>query len=146
MTKPDSIGDTEEFLPAGYGWSEYSPEQLRVPTISCAPTPRVCRAVEERFGGLRIEVEGDAPATVVLRRFFFPAWRLDPALPIVATDPLRLVSFTAPAGRHTYRLQRVAVPEEKAGWTISGLSFVLLLAWAAAAWRGKACMTPHHPP
>ncbi|HTB36389.1 MAG TPA: hypothetical protein VK777_04880, partial [Reyranella sp.] len=95
MTEPDSVGDTEEFLPAGYGRNEYLPEQLRVPTISCTPTPRVCRAVEEPFGGLRIEVEGDAPATVVLRRFFFPAWRLDPAQPIGAADPLRLVSFTA---------------------------------------------------
>jgi hypothetical protein len=136
MTEPDSFGDTEEFLPAGYGRSEYSPEQLRVPTISCAPTPRICRAVEERFGGLRIEVEGDAPATVVLRRFFFPVWRLDPALPIGAADPLKLVSFTAPAGRHVWRLERRSLPAEQWGWAISGLSLVLLLAWAAAAGRG----------
>jgi hypothetical protein len=135
MTEPDSFGDTEEFLPAGYGRSEYSLEQLRVPTISCAPTPRVCRAVEERFGGLRIEVEGDAPATVVLRRFFFPAWRLDPALPIGAADPLKLVSFTAPAGSHVWRLERRSLPAEQWGWAISGLSLALLLAWAAAVWR-----------
>jgi hypothetical protein len=52
-------------------------------------------------------------------------------LPVVATDSLRLVSFTAPAGRHTYLLQRMAVPEEKAGWAISGLSLALLLTWLA---------------
>jgi hypothetical protein len=89
-----------------------------------------------RFGALRIEVKSDAPVTVVLRRFFFPGWRVDPALPVVPTKPLRLVSFTAPAGRHTYSLQRVAVREEKAGWALSGLSLALLLAWVAAAWRG----------
>jgi hypothetical protein len=127
MTEPDSFGDTEEFLPAGYGWSAYSPEQLRVPTISCAPTPRVCRAVEERFGGLRIEVEGDAPATVVLRRFFFPAWQLDPARPIGAANPLKLVSFTAPAGSHVWRLEWRSLPAEQWGWAISGLSLILLL-------------------
>jgi hypothetical protein len=135
MTEPDSIGDTEEFLPAGYGWSEYSPEQLRVPTISCAPTPRVCRAVEERFGGLRIEVEGDAPATVVLRRFFFPAWRLDPPRPIGAADPLRLVSFTAPAGRHVWRLEQQSLAAERWGWAISGASLILLLGATALAVR-----------
>jgi hypothetical protein len=136
MTQPDSVGDTEEFLPAGYGWSEYAPEQLRVPIISCAPTPRVCRAVEEGFGGLRIEVEGDAPATVVLRRFFFPAWRLDPAQPIGAADPLRLVSFTAPTGSHVYHLRRASLPEERIGWMVSALSASFLLAWTAVAWLG----------
>lgn len=137
MTEPDSVGDTEEFLPAGYGRNEYLPEQLRVPTISCTPTPRVCRAVEEPFGGLRIEVEGDAPATVVLRRFFFPAWRLDPAQPIGAADPLRLVSFTAPAGRHVWRLERQSLAVEGWGWAISGASLILLL--------GATALAVHHP-
>lgn len=142
MTEPDSIGDTEEFLPAGYGWSKYSPEQLRVPTISCAPTPRVCRAVEERFGGLQIEVESDAPTEVALRRFFFPAWRLDNGLPLTPTEPLRLVSFIAPAGRTSVALRRVVLPVEQWAWAISGLSLVLILAlfvqpiWATAARRG----------
>ena len=135
MTVPDSVGDTEEFLPAGYGRNEYAPEELRVPTISCTPTPRVCRAVEEPFGGLRIEVDGDAPATVVLRRFFFPAWRLDPAQPIGAADPLRLVSFTAPAGRHVWRLERQSLAAEGWGWAISGASLILLLGATALAVR-----------
>ena len=143
LAKPDVPQDLNQFLPAGYpqkpgaGYADLSLQPLEdVPTISCTPTARVCRAEQGRFGELRIEVEGDGPTTVVLRRFFFPAWRLDPALAIVATDPLRLVSFVAPAGRQTYRLQRAALYEEKVGWAISGLSLVLLLAWAVAVRRG----------
>ena len=107
-----------------------------VPTIACVPQPRLCRTTDQRFGELGIEIDADVPTVVVLRRFFFPFWRLDPPLPLVATDPLRLISFTAPAGRHVYRLQHAAVGAEKIGWAISGLSLVLLLAWAAAAKRG----------
>jgi hypothetical protein len=107
-----------------------------VPPIACTPASRICRITREPFGGLSAEIDGDAPTTVVLRRFYYPFWRLDPALPIAATDPLRLVTFIAPAGRHAYRLQRAMVPVEKTGWAISGLSLALLLAWAAAAWRG----------
>ena len=42
-----------------------------------------------------------------------------------------------PSGRHTFRLQRAAPSEERIGRTISGVSLVLLLAWAAVAWRGR---------
>ncbi|MFI5000491.1 MAG: hypothetical protein ACHQK9_11490 [Reyranellales bacterium] len=143
LVQPDVPADLKQFLPAGYpqkpngGYAELSLEPLAsVPMIACAPEPRICRATGERFGELRIEVDADVPTVVVLRRFFFPFWRLDPALPVAAIDPLRLVSFAAPPGRHSYRLSRRAVAEEKAGWAISGLSLALMLAWAAAAWRG----------
>ena len=129
MSEPDSIGDTEEFLPAGYGWSEYSPEQLRVrDNFLGAPTPRVCRAEDRRFGGMQIEVESDAPTEVALRRFFFPAWRLDNGLPLTPTEPLQLVSFIAPAGRTSVALRRVVLPVEQWAWAISGLSPALILA------------------
>ena len=135
--------DVKEYLPAGYpqkpqaDYYDLNLEPIKaVPLIACVPAPRLCRADHERFGSLRIEVEGDVPATITLRRFFFPAWRLDPAVPLAASDSLRLISFTAPAGRHLYRLQRVALLEEKIGWAISGLSLVLILAWAADVRRG----------
>ena len=84
---------------------------------------------------MRMEIESDVPTTVVLRRFFFPAWRLEPVLPLQPTQELRLVSFVTPPGRHTFRLQRVALPEEQWGWVLSGLSLVLLLLWSVAEWR-----------
>ena len=143
LAASDLPADLKQFLPAGYpqhpngGYAELSLEPLEgVPLIACAPIPRVCRTTPEPFGGLRVEIDANAPTAVVLRRFFFPFWRLDPALLLAATDPLRLVSFTVPPGRHIFHLQRATVLEEKVGWAISGLSLALLLAWAAVAWRG----------
>ena len=65
---------------------------------------------------------------MALRRFFFPAWRLDAGLPLAASEPLRLVSFTAPAGETVTRLDRGALPIERWGRAISGVSLLLLLA------------------
>jgi len=79
--------------------------------------------------------QADVPTTVVLHRFFFPAWRLEPALSIAANEPFKLVSFTAPLGRHAWHLARTTLPEEKVGWATSGASLLLLLGWAAAARR-----------
>jgi hypothetical protein len=137
--------DVKEYLPAGYpqrdntDYYDLGLEPAKdVPTIDCRPAPRLCVASAGRFGSLRIELESDAPTTVVLRRFFFPGWRLDPAVPLAASEPLRLVSFVAPAGAHVYRLSRSALAEEKIGWWISGASLVLLLTWAAMEWRGTS--------
>ncbi|MGC5254569.1 hypothetical protein, partial [Escherichia coli] len=73
-----------------------------VPTIACMPKPTLCSAQAEQFGDLGIEIDTDAPTTVTLRRFYFPAWRLEPMLPLHAVGPLRLVAFVAPPGRHVW--------------------------------------------
>jgi hypothetical protein len=132
--------DVKEYLPAGYpqrpntSFDDLGLEPLEdMPPITCTPLPSVCRADKERFGAMRIEIDSEAATTVVARRFFFPAWRLDPALPIAPTGPLRLVSFAAAPGRQTYRLEREALPEEEVGWAVSGLSLFLLLGWSG--WR-----------
>jgi hypothetical protein len=134
--------DVKEYLPAGYpqrsntAFNDLGLEPLKeLPPITCTPLPRLCRADQERFGAMRIEVESDEPIKVVVRRFFFPAWRVDPTLPIAASEPLRLVSFVTTPGRHTYRLQRAALPQEEAGWGISGLSLLLLLASLSRPFR-----------
>lgn len=137
--------DAREYLPAGFpqrpdaAYDELALEPLRaVPIVSCGPPVSVCRAEEGRSGAMRIEVESAAPATVILRRFHFPGWRIDgSAAVVVPTDPLRLVSFVAPAGRHTLHLQRGALSEERRGWAVSALSLVLLLVWTALEWRIK---------
>jgi hypothetical protein len=132
--------DLKQFEPAGFpqdpkgGYADLGLEPLKgVPDIVCRPEPRTCRVAATMYDELQIDVDADTPTEVVLRRFYYPLWRLDPPLPAVATDPLQLVAFTAPAGRHTFRLQRAAPPEERIGRVISGLSLVLLLAWAALA-------------
>jgi len=134
--------DAKEYLPTGYpqkpggNYAELSLDPLQgVPVIACTPQPRRCQASPEPFGALRVEVESDTPVDVVVRRFAYPFWRLDPPLPIVASDPLKLVSFTVPAGRHSYHLQAGAVAAEKLGWAISGLSLALLVGWVMATRR-----------
>jgi hypothetical protein len=135
-----SRGHLKQFLPAGYpqkpdgGYAELSLGPVEgLPTIACAPAPRTCRADKQRFGALRIEVDAEQPTAVVVRRFAYPFWRLAPPLPVGATEPLQLVAFTAPAGRGTYLLERIAVPQERVGMVISSLSLVLLLGWAISA-------------
>jgi len=134
--------DAKEYLPAGYPHARFISDLGLEPLagvllIACSPAPQHCQAEQGPFGSLSLQVEGGAPTTVVLRRFVFPGWRLDPALPIVASEPLRLVSFVVPAGRHAYRLQRESLPQEKVGWAISGASLALLLAWALLDRRSR---------
>jgi hypothetical protein len=128
--------DVKEFLPARYpqkpgGYAELSLGPVEnLPTIACVPTPRLCRVIDGPFGELAVEIDAQEPTVVTLRRFAYPYWRLDPALPLAATEPLQLVSFTAPVGRHSYRLHHEAVPAERLGWALTAGSLVLLLAWA----------------
>ena len=126
--------DVKEYQPAGYAFagSRYADlglEQLKdTPVISCVPAARVCRADNEPFGTLRLAVTADQPTTVTLRRFFFPAWRLEAGLSLAASAPLRLVFFTVPAGETVTRLDRGTLPIERWGQAISGTSLLLLLA------------------
>ena len=125
--------DVKEYQPAGYKlagsrYADLGLEQLKdTPAISCTPAAATCRAESKPFGGLRIAVTADQPTSVTLRRFFFPAWRLDAGLPLAASEPLRLVSFTAPAGETVTRLDRGVTPIERWGLALSGVSLLLLL-------------------
>jgi hypothetical protein len=104
--------------------------------VSCQPTAKLCRAQNRRFGDMQIEIDGVAPVAVTLRRFFFPSWQLEPELPLVASDPFKLVSFMAPAGDHTYRLTQHALPVEKWSWALSAMALLMLVIWHLAS-RGQ---------
>jgi hypothetical protein len=136
--------DVKEYQPRGYKLAGRSYADLglehftAVPLISCTPTAARCRATDESFGRLRVEIAADRPTTVVVRRFFFPAWRLDPALPIAASEPLRLVSFTVPPGQTIARLGRVMLPAEHWGLVISGVSLLLLAVWVLVSARNSS--------
>jgi 6-pyruvoyl-tetrahydropterin synthase-like protein len=133
--------DAFEYLPAGF---DRRPEDDAIlksvvqPTVACTPAPSLCRADETGLGGLRIEVDSDQPTTVVLRRFYFPGWRLEPALAIGATDRQKLLTFTAPPGRHVWQLTRQPLPAERWGLAISSLSLIVLLGVAAIGRRRAA--------
>lgn len=149
-----------QFQPAGYpqpggGYSDLNLGPVaNLPTIACTPAARLCRAESAPFGTLRIEIDADAPTEVVVRRFYWPFWRLTPALSAPApalepTETLRLVSFVAPAGHHVWQLERAAVAEQKAGWMVSGLSLVVLLGlvvWDLRSRRWPKDAAPSRPP
>lgn len=109
-------GDEAALREAGYG-----------PLIACTPEPRLCKATEGPFGALTVEIDAGSPTSIVLHRFFFPAWRLADGQSVAPSDLLRLVSFEAPAGRTTAQLGRVALPVERWGWTISGAALAVWL-------------------
>lgn len=136
--------DVKEYQPRGYpqndqqGHGDLGLEPLgAVPSISCAPPAAVCRAEPGLFGEMRVEIDSNEPTEVVLRRFFFPAWRLNDGISIAPTSPLRLVTFALPAGSTRATLHRIALPEERWGWIISGISALLLLAIAAVGARNR---------
>ncbi len=136
--------DVKEYQPAGYKlagsrYHDLGLEQLKdTPAISCAPAAATCRADSERFGAMAITVDSAAPTNVVLRRFFFPAWQIDTGPALVPSEPLRLLSFTAPVGHTEARLERTALPVERWGWVISGVSLLLLLAAVLVSARNKS--------
>jgi hypothetical protein len=136
--------DVKEYLPAGYpiepnaGYGRLSLGQLRdLPLVACHPVASVCTATPLAFGGVAIDVQAETAVDVVVRRFFFPAWRLDPARPLAPTADFRLIRFTAEPGRHAYRLEPGALPVERWSWAISGASLFLLLIAAVFAARDR---------
>ncbi|MFI5000490.1 MAG: 6-pyruvoyl-tetrahydropterin synthase-related protein [Reyranellales bacterium] len=138
--------DVKEYEPRGYpqapglGYTQLALEPVAdVPTIFCTPLARVCRAEPGRFGAMRIEIDNDTPTRVVLRRFYFPAWRADPLVPLAATERLRLVAFAVPAGHTAFTLDRVSLWAERIGWSLSGQAFLMLFVWGMTVrWSIKA--------
>lgn len=106
-----------------------------VPLITCAPVATVCAARQGRLGTLDAIVESEAPTRVTLRRFAFPAWRLDPETAIGSSDELKLVSFVVPAGRTSLHVSRATLSAEKWGAAVSTLSLCLLIAMVAFGMR-----------
>jgi hypothetical protein len=138
-------GDSPEYQPAGYShpyirgsYVDQGLETLaRLPIIDCVPAARRCRAESGPLGAMRIEIDSDRPTAVTLRRFYFPGWSLNPPRPIVPAEPLRLVSFVAPAGSGTFQLARTPVAAEHWGWLVSGASLGLVLLWLLYARRAR---------
>jgi hypothetical protein len=138
--------DVKEYMPAGFplrpglGYAELGLEPVKdVPLISCRPAAKSCKAENDALGRMRLTIENEAQTTVVLQRFFFPAWRVggqgDRPVVVVPTDPLRLVSFSISAGQHTLILDRKILPIEQWGWGVSALSLALLATWTVLGWR-----------
>jgi len=104
------------------------------------PDARVLAASEYPDGSLAVQLDAPRATPVVVRRFYFPAWRADlvqagkdPQVPTSRTGPSRILTFTARPGEHVYRLHIVRTPIEKLGdgIALAALLAVLLLALMA---------------
>ena len=138
--------EAKEYLPHGLPGALEGDEAawrqaVSAPLIACTPEPRRCHATELPFGRLALEVDADGPTQVTVRRFFFPAWRLDHGPTLVPSDPLRLVSFEAPAGHMAAQLARHALPVERWSGAVSGAAWSV---WLLLLWRLRA-VSPDHP-
>jgi putative flippase GtrA len=129
-----------EHLPPGLPWQgqdlPLGVEQAALkPVVQALDTAAAIGAIrQEPNGAVEVVVETPRPTRIVVRRFYFSSWRVrsltsPPArLPAEPTGEYRLLSFVAPAGRATYRIEVVRTPVELAGNVIS----LLGLAVAAA--------------
>lgn len=131
--------EAKEYLPHGLpgvleGDEAAWRQATSAPLIACTPKPSLCRAMELPFGRLAVEVDADGPTQVVVRRFFFPAWRLDHGPTVVPSDPLQLVSFEAPSGHLAAQLSRRALPVERWSGAVSAAAWAV---WLLLLWRSR---------
>src|SRR6185312_2638504 len=75
----EAPADVKQFLPARYpqkpdgGYAALSLGPVEnLATITCAPAPKLCRAIDQPFGELAVEVDAEEPTVVTLRRFAYP--------------------------------------------------------------------------
>jgi hypothetical protein len=130
----------EEHLPAAFFYDPkimvsrvYLDGYERLPLVrTIDPAARVLAASQYPDGSLAVRLEAPAATRVVVRRFYFPAWRADvvrpgkdPQVPTSSTGPSRILTFTALPGQHVYRLHIVRTPIEKLG---DGIALAALLA------------------
>jgi hypothetical protein len=121
--------DAPEYLPAGTKIVQGAgPDDVsfELPTLAAAsasaPAARVA-ASDESDGGMVVRVDSPTATTVMLHRFYFPHWRLlDSAGRAVPTAPdprQKVVTFNAPAGRSTFRLELGTAPYETLAQMVS---------------------------
>ena len=135
-----------EHLPAGYAAYPAFDDNDLLNAFPAAPLValgegggKVVAASGFPDGSVAMDLDLPAPATVTVKRFYFPSWRAEridgrrktplQAQPIGAT---RFVSFQAQAGRHVYRSRQVTPPIERASNAVSLLALLGVVALLAA--------------
>ena len=124
--------DVKEYQPAGYKlagsrYADLGLEQLKdTPVISCTPAAATCRADSERFGAMRLTVDSAAPTTSCCGASSSRPGGSTPAFR--SLPPSRCGwSRSPPRPARPWRgwIAR-ALPIERWGWVISGVSLLLL--------------------
>lgn len=134
------LPDAVEYLPARFTAGGFDP-RARIADLRALRGPPVrgpARVMTQNpNGGLTLRAE--TSGTVVVRRFYFPAWRVTRDGQTVAARPSgagRLLSFDATPG--VYRVDLAPLPQERWGWAISAAGLVALAGLTAARRRRQA--------
>ncbi len=131
-----------EHLPAGYGavYPDFTNPDLvngfpGLPFIDAGAGGKVLAANGFPDGSVAMDLDLPAPATITVKRFYFPTWvaervdgRVKTPLKAEAAGPWRFVSFQAPAGRHIYRIRQVATPIERASDAVALVALLAVIA------------------
>jgi hypothetical protein len=133
--------DAFEYLPAG-DVSVRQPGDVitfRTPLQTLRampPATGAARAIQDLpDGGLRIATRTPAPAPVVIRRFYFPAWAVrgrGGSLPTSPYGPARLLSFSATPGDGDYEVRTGVLPVERWSAAVSLAALIAVVAAGAA--------------
>lgn len=83
-------------------------------------------------GRLAVSVVSPAGGLMVVPQHFFPSWRAvdeaGQALEVSAVEPWGLLGVRVPAGTHRVVVERAMLPQEQAGWVLSLVCWVGMLA------------------
>lgn len=134
----------QEHLPAGVDLSAPRFRDLQMMSgfsdlPDAAPTDpsaaRIVRTGVTRDGTMIVAVDAGRPATIVVKRFYFPTWRAyrvqdgrDPEVAVSVHGRERLLAFQADAGAHTYRIRIERSTVEKVCDALSVLAILVGLA------------------
>jgi hypothetical protein len=143
----------EEHLPVGFNFDPkivlsrtYLDGFAGLPSVRpLDPAAHVIASNENPDGSVAADIDTPRPTLVVVRRFYFPAWRAnliapgaDPVLPVRPYGVSRFAAFTAVPGRHVYRLHIVRTVQEKAGDAISIISLLAGMSLIVLDWRRRS--------
>lgn len=134
--------DAPEYLPAGTRIEQgQGPDDLHVivphlPLASATDRRARIAASEGTDGTMSILVDSPAPTGILLRRFYFPHWRLLDAtrhsVALVANRDHHVVSFEAPAGPSAFRLVSGDAPYEALARHVTFIASLCLALMVAA--------------
>ena len=138
--------DAPEYTPRGVSiHNADDPDRVRVelsnaPLVSATDPRATIKASEVADGGVAVAIESPTATVVKLRRHYFPHWHIRDAhgrdLQISPDRREQIVTFVAPAGKSSLRLQHGSAPHEELGRAISVLALLVLgfaMLWSCRA-------------
>lgn len=152
MGRAALMDDAGEYVPVTSNVRRPVPALPDVPAVQAVPPDGIARLVvsDPTRQPVRVEVTADAPRTVVIRQFYFPAWAAVEAATGKSAEtrpfsPIGLLAFTAPAGQSIYELRIVELPVVRWSGRISVASLLVFAALGCLVYRRARSEAPPRP-